>query len=630
MDLKNYFAILQRWGWIMLLCMALAGVTSYFYSQSLPKVYQSRSRYLIGAAIDNPNVNTNDLRASSQIGQTYAEVVTSRPTLQSVIDKLKLDTDPDTLDRQISATWIDTTQILSIRVQTNDPQLAADIANALGDALIERSPFGSASAQAAQRQAANAQLQQLQESQRSTQGEIDQLATQIQQTTDPTAQRALIVRLDERKSQLAATQRAYADLYQQMQASNVNKITLVEQAVADPDNPVSPNVQRNVLAAVIAGLVLGLAAMMLLEYFTDVIHTPEMLRTVTGLTYLGGLPRHKRQRKARGIQLVTVANPDKLAAESFRILRTNLQLAGSDRQLASVLITSPSRGDGKSDITANLAVTFARAGKRVVLIDANLRRPQIAALFGIPDQNGLANLLDPDAALELVQVESIPGLSILPSGGTTPHSSEILGSQRMYDLIQSYKAQADVVLLDSPPLWYSDALALAPQVDGVLLAVSKDMTGRENTINAVESLRLVGARLIGTVFNRVKEGPAYFYYPTHAGDRPGLTVPSLVDSERGRVVPALSSGSNTSSPAAEPSAADTSTSAGGLSSHAAEADLSAASADTAGWETGVAEPIATFESDDPELGLASYTNGYRGPDASNKNRIRPGRNRPQR
>jgi hypothetical protein len=200
----------------------------------------------------------------------------------------------------------------------------------------------------------------------------------------------------------------------------------------------------------------------------------------------------------------------------------------------------------------------------------------------------------------------------------------------MYDLIQSYKAQADVVLLDSPPLWYSDALALAPQVDGVLLAVSKDMTGRENTINAVESLRLVGARLIGTVFNRVKEGPAYFYYPTHAGDRPGLTVPSLVDSERGRVVPALSSGSNTSSPAAEPSAADTSTSAGGLSSHAAEADLSAASADTAGWETGVAEPIATFESDDPELGLASYTNGYRGPDASNKNRIRPGRNRPQR
>jgi hypothetical protein len=92
----------------------------------------------------------------------------------------------------------------------------------------------------------------------------------------------------------------------------------------------------------------------------------------------------------------------------------------------------------------------------------------------------------------------------------------------MYRLIQEYKARADVVLVDSPPLWYSDALALAPQVDGVLLVVSSGTTGRENTINAVESLRLVGARIIGTVLNRVKAGPAYFYYPTYAANRVAL------------------------------------------------------------------------------------------------------------
>ncbi len=528
MDLKNYFAILQRWGWIILLCTALAAVTSYWYSAQLPKVYQSRARYLIGPALDNPNVNSNDLRASSQIGQTYAEITQSRPILQGVIDKLKLDTDPDTLDRQINATWIDTTQILAIRVQALDPVAAANIANALGDALIERSPNGSFSVQAARRQAAESQLAQLQETIRATQAEIDQIANQVQQTTDATGQRALIVRMDERRSQLAATQRAYSDLFQQLQTSNVNQITLVEPAVPDPENPVAPDIQRNVLAAVIAGLVLGLAATMLLEYFTDVIYTPEVLRKATGLTFLGGLPRYKKLRNAKGRQLVALASPDTLAAESYRILRTNLQIAGTDRHLPSLLITSPSRGDGKSDVAANLAVTLARAGKRVILIDANLRRPQIAAIFGVADQDGLADLLNQSDRLPApVPVPAVPGLSILPAGGAAQNSSEILGSQRMYRLIQEFKTLADVVLIDSPPLWYSDALALAPQVDGVLLVVSRGTTGRENTINAVESLRLVGARLIGTVLNRVKAGPAYFYYPTYAPGRLALTGPGI-------------------------------------------------------------------------------------------------------
>jgi len=273
-----------------------------------------------------------------------------------------------------------------------------------------------------------------------------------------------------------------------------------------------------------------------------------VLRKTTGLTYLGGLARHKRLRGSDGSQLVTVAKPETLAAESYRILRTNLQIAGTDRHLPSLLISSPSRGDGKSDVAANLAVVLARAGKLVILVDANLRRPQIAPLFGVADQNGLAQLLDSDTLPEPVAVPSVPNLFVLPAGGVAPNSSEILGSQRMYRLIQEYKARADVVLVDSPPLWYSDALALAPQVDGVLLVVSSGTTGRENTINAVESLRLVGARIIGTVLNRVKGGPAYFYYPTYAANRVALDTPaisagpaprSLVASPRASEAPAL-------------------------------------------------------------------------------------------
>jgi hypothetical protein len=178
---------------------------------------------------------------------------------------------------------------------------------------------------------------------------------------------------------------------------------------------------------------------------------------------------------------------------------------------------------------------------------------------------------------------------------------------------------------------------LAPQVDGVLLAVSKDMTGRENTINAVESLRLVGARLIGTVFNRVKEGPAYFYYPTYAGDRPALNRPSLVDTERNRAVRALNSGSK--SPSSAALAGDAKATGAGSAAEATPAAIiseaqppadepSFGIADAASWGTAVAEPVTTFQSiDEADAGVASHTNGFRSHDSAEKNSTRPGRNK---
>jgi capsular exopolysaccharide synthesis family protein len=361
----------------------------------------------------------------------------------------------------------------------------------------------------------------------------------------------LIVRLDERRAQLAAAQRALADQYTIVQSTSTNQIDVLQPAVPNPI-PIAPEIVRNVLAALIAGLVLGLAAMLLFEYFTDVIYTPEELRKATGLPYLGGIARHKRLRGSDIAQIVVQARPELLAAESYRMLRTNLQLAGTDLHLPSLLITSPSRGDGKSNIASNLAVSLAQAGKQVILVDANLRRSRLAALFGLSDDMGLSNLLDASGERPQPQpVGAIPGLSVLPAGPAAPNSSEILGSQRMYRLIREFKAQADVVILDSPPLLYSDALVLAPQVDGVLLVANSGTTGRENTINAVESLRLVGAHLIGAVLNRVKAGPAYSYYPAHvtkrtalalaapAAARPALEGPSIVREERERITQAL-------------------------------------------------------------------------------------------
>lgn len=530
MELKHYLSILRRWGWIMVLCTALAGIASYWFSSRQPRVYEGVSQYLVGPVLDNPNVRASDLQASGAVGQTYVALATTRPILQNVIDKLNLkrsdgsQLDPGDLTPNVSASWLDATQVLTIRARAADPDAAASISNAIGDTLIERSPGGPKSLQVQRQQDALTQIARLQENIRAIETEMDQLSAQVQQTTDQIAQRALIVRLDERRAQLATSQRALSDQYTIVQSSSTNQIGVLQPAVSNP-TPIAPEIVRNVLAALIAGLVLGLAAMLLFEYFTDVIYTPEELRKASGLPYLGGIARHKRLRSSDSSQLVVQARPETLSAESYRMLRTNLQLAGTDLHLPSLLVTSPSRGDGKSEIAANLAASLARTGKHVILVDGNLRRPRIAALFGLPEEQGLSNLLDgPGQQIAPRPIESIPGLSVVPAGAVAPNSSEILGAQQMFRLIQEFKVQADVVIFDSPPLLYSDALVLAPQVDGVLLVVNSGATGRENTINAVESLRLVGANLIGSVLNRVKAGPAYSYYPAHLSRRPALAL----------------------------------------------------------------------------------------------------------
>src|SRR5262245_6435446 len=392
MELKHYLSILRRWGWIMVLCTVLASVASFLFSSQQPRVYEGVSQYLVGPVLDNPNVRESDLRAAGSVGQTYVALATTRPILQSVVDKLQLNTSAQALTPNVTATWLDATQVLTIRARAANPEMAANISNAIGETLIDRSPAGSRSLQAQRQQEALTEIARLQENIRTIEGEIDQLSQQVQQTTDQVVQRALIVRLDERRAQLAANQRARSDLYLVVQTASTNQIDVLQPAIPNP-TPIAPEIVRNVLAALIAGLVLGLAAMLLFEYFTDVIYTPEELRKATGLPFLGGIARHKRLRGSGTSQLVVQARPETLAAESFRMLRTNLQLAGTDLHLPSLLVTSPSRGDGKSEIAANLAVSLARAGKQVILVDANLRRPRIATLFGLPEDEGLSNVL---------------------------------------------------------------------------------------------------------------------------------------------------------------------------------------------------------------------------------------------
>ncbi len=531
MELKNYLLLLQRWGWILLVCLILAIVGGYWYSSRQRPIYEAEARFLVGPALANPNVTTGDLQVSSQVGETYATLITTAPAIESAGKKLKLDIGAGGILNSVTPTWDGDTQILTVRVRAYNAQNAANIANALGDVLIERTPTGTPSTQAERRQEASAEIAKLKQIVDDTQFAINELIAQMEQNDDATTDRALTVQLERKRDQLETAQRALIEQFRSADSGSTNQIAVLEPAVRRPI-PVEPNLPQNLLAALIGAMVLGLSLMLICEYFTYVIYTAEELEDATRLPHLGRIVRHKRLRGAGLAQLVAHARPDTLAAESYRVLRANLQSTGDDRMLSSLLVTSPARGDGKSSIAANLAITLAQAGSSVLLIDANLRQPRLGALFGVPDDQGLTDLLHaPDLPPVPLPVVGLRGLSVLPAGTPTTNSPDLLASPAMARLLNQCRALADVVILDSSPLSYSDTLTLGRLVDGVLLVVNHGRTSREATVNAVESLRIIGAPLVGAVLNRVK-AEAGAYYPLPATKRAAMSLATIEDVRR--------------------------------------------------------------------------------------------------
>jgi capsular exopolysaccharide synthesis family protein len=191
----------------------------------------------------------------------------------------------------------------------------------------------------------------------------------------------------------------------------------------------------------------------------------------------------------------------------FRLLRANLQFAAVERPLRSVLVTSPEQGDGKTTVTANLAVVLAQAGQQVLLVEADLRRPSLSEVFGIPNRVGLTSLLldeklDPASAAVETRV---PGLRLLPSGPLPPNPSELLASQRMRTRAAQLRELADVVIVDSPPvLAVSDPAVLAGLVDGTVLVVSSVKTRGQHAAQTVSMLQKAGALVLGVVLNRTR------------------------------------------------------------------------------------------------------------------------------
>lgn len=211
-----------------------------------------------------------------------------------------------------------------------------------------------------------------------------------------------------------------------------------------------------------------------------------------------------KQSLEEGIILVTLIDPTSPISEQFRTIRTNIQFTSSGKKrLQSMVVTSSGPGEGKSTMSANLAVVFAKAGQRVLLIDADLRNPSVFKTFRLHNDYGLSTILSSTQnVMNAIQTTSINNLSVLTSGPIPPNPSELLGSVRTDQVVSELKQNYDIIIFDMPPVVdATDAQIMASKVDGTLLVIRDSVTNKESIAQAIELLNLVNANILGSVYN---------------------------------------------------------------------------------------------------------------------------------
>ena len=300
-----------------------------------------------------------------------------------------------------------------------------------------------------------------------------------------------------------------------------------------PEVPVSPNSERNILLGAIAGLLLGTATALLVERLDNVFHSPNELKDYTKLPLLGVIPYHKQLKQITPVATLTGTLPSQDSTtekknrrqphwykaspflESFRSLHTNIRFLGSDTPIHSIVISSGTPGDGKSTVAVHLAQAAAAMGQRVLLVDADLRRPQVHNVLGLNNQDGLSNVIATGLTAKQA-IQRLPmwdHLYVLTAGQLPPDPTRLLSSKKMQYLMEQFHAVFDLVIYDTPPvLGLADGRLLASHTDGVVMVAGLGKTDRSVLFQALEGMKISNAPLLGVVANGVKGYTTSSYY----------------------------------------------------------------------------------------------------------------------
>lgn len=513
MELWRYLSLVRKWGGLILLIVGLAAAGSFFYSQTIPPTYRAEAVLLVGQEQQSVNPTASDIYVQNNIAQAYALLINQPSVLEAAAQAIQWKGPWQSLYFNVTATAPPNGQTIKISATGSTPQQAQLIANEIARQVILQSPVSQ------QQKAADTQRVFVTSQQELLQGQIvaaQKTLTEINQQaaleTDQAKLNDLNQRITALQTKIENWQRTYLEMGTLLAQSSGRFITLIAPAPL-PASPISPNIPQNVLLAAAAGLVFAVGIVLLLEYLDDTLKSPEDIERILHLSTLGSIARIQPLRKPED-GLITLRQPRSPTAEDYRILRTNLRYSGVENPGGALLVTSANPGEGKTTTAANLAIALAQAGKRVALLDADMRRPGVHRLFGLSNQLGLSSLFLADAppVERALQPTPVPGLRVLTAGEQPPNPAEMLESPRMTEVLQTLRSENDLVVVDSPPLLVvADANILASRCSGAMLVVDSGRTRSEAARRVTETLKRSKVKLLGVTLNRVSRRRSGYY-----------------------------------------------------------------------------------------------------------------------
>ena len=507
LDLRQILRFTRRWWWLLLLAPVLAGFTAR-YVRLQRAVPESALTYTTSATLlINPVPGTGRLAYRAE---TYAGLALTDPVLTRVVADLNLPFSAPTLKQLITVSPIVNTELLTLAVTDTDPERAAAIANAVAARFAE-SMSSQGSELAGQTRVT------LEQQTTTMQGEIDALTIRIRDleqdgNPDDAVEQEQVSAL---RAELERRQQSLVLLEEDLQQVDLNiaaaqpQISVAEEAPV----PMFPNDDAAgipiIPLATIAGLLIAIAALVLVELMDTSVKAGTEVTSLTGASVLSTLPNVRGLRTPTE-RLFVVKRSVTPAAESIRLLRTNINIERASWSPPGkiLVISSATLSEGKSIVAANLAAAMAQVGLRTVLIDADLRRPIQHSIFDVSNKRGLSTLLNrPEASLEASLNEemidsNIANLSIIPSGPLPSNPADLLSMGRLGALLGQLRERVDIVVIDTPPvLAVSDSISVAAHADGVVLVCRFGRTSEGALGRAANVLRQGSVRLIGVVLN---------------------------------------------------------------------------------------------------------------------------------
>lgn len=520
MELRRYVEILEARKWVVVVTMIVTIIVAGLGSFWMTPVYSASTTVRIAAIQDN-SVGYFYPNYLDRLMNTYAQLLKSRLFLENAIQRLDLNILPEDLVKSIKAEALADSELIKIIAESPDPRQATDIANMLATLLIEQGQkiyFGQGKSA---RELLQEQLAIVEEKLAADRALLQSLLVESSGQADSGKVKDL-------NTKIGIQEQTYATLLDQYEktrlgdAVRANSISVVEPATI-PYAPSQPRKTLNIALGALVGLVGGIGLAFLFENLDSTIHSTDDLERLARIPLLASIPSIAVPRKSRGNPILLNGDALSPPGEAFRFLRSNILTPASGTPPRTLLISSAEERAGKSTVSASLAVAMASAGRKVIVVDSDLRRPCLHQVFDLPNEVGLSNIILDSSGIDTVlQATEIQGVRVLTSGQWLGNPAELLGSSRMRSLVQELVQEADIVLFDAPPvLAVADTTVLARLMDGVLLVAARDQTTRKRLQKALQQLEKVGGQALGIVFNKAKAGDGDYYYHYSSRDLSG-------------------------------------------------------------------------------------------------------------